>query len=106
MPYTINTAGSTIGGKVFYYHNQAAGFPNETQWGTAADPLYPTSPNPPGVINPGFTCNSREVVIQKIHSNHDYFPGYLGQPWEIYVTMPIGSHLWRTSGPMLVVQPQ
>lgn len=26
-------------------------------------------------------------------------------PWEIYVTIPIGSHLWRTSGPLLVVGP-
>lgn len=104
--YTANDIpnNNVLSNDVYYYKNLDPNAQNETQWGTMANPLYPTSPNPPGTINPGFTCNSREVVIESIHPERDTF-NYT-QPWEIYVTMPIGSHLWRTSGPLLVVQPQ
>lgn len=84
--------------KVYYYYNPAVA--NDTQWGTPGNP-YPTGPG-----QPGYTCNSREVVIDKVFSERVNFPGYGGQPWEMYVIIPIGSYLWQTSGPMLVVRPQ
>lgn len=97
--YTGNTLGTPLTSRVYYYHNQTTGFPNETQWSPGP---YPT--NPGG--GPSYTCNSREVVIEKVFGEHIKFTGYAGIPWEIYVTIPIGSYLWQTSGPMLVVRPQ
>lgn len=102
--YDVNEApnNSSISDKVYYYFDSNA--PNKTEWGTTANPLYPTAPNPPGIINPGFTCNSREVVIENLFPDRELI-AYGNPQWEISVTMPIGSHLWRTSGPLLVVGP-
>lgn len=104
MPYTVNMLGSTIGSNVFYYHNQTAGFPNETQWGTPANPLYPTTPSG-GTPIPGFSCNSREVVIEELFPDTRTFSYGGSSTWSVRVGMAIGSHLWRTSGPMLIVSP-
>lgn len=96
--YNANVNGIALPNKVYYYFNPAAGgILNETSWPAP----YPTVPG-----QAGYNCNSREVVIEMLHAHHRTFSGYLGQPWEIYVTMPIGSYLWQTSGPMLVVKPQ
>jgi len=102
--YTANDIpnNNVLSNNVYYYKNQDPSVPNDTQWGTTTSPLYPTNPSS-GIPIPGFSCNSREVVIDQFFPDRDTF-NYT-QPWQIYVTMPIGSHLWRTSGPMLVVGP-
>src|SRR5690606_21482203 len=103
IPYWIPAGGiqaNVPGGAglrdVLYYHNQTAGVPTDTKW-----PMpYPTMPGAPG-----YFCNSREVVIKQAHlDKYTFF--YNGNPWEIHIGMAIGSHLWLTSGPFLVVQPQ
>lgn len=101
-PYTatIPTPGSsTPMTPVLYYKNQTPGIPNDTQWGPPGS-LYPTGPG-----QPGYSCNSREVVINKIYSERRLFSYNGVNNWNVTVVMAIGSHLWRTSGPMLIVQP-
>lgn len=83
---------------VYYYHNTSAGVPTNTVW-TAP---YPSGPSPGPT--PAYSCNSREVVIKDAHSDRETF--FLGlQEWEVIVGMSIGSHLWLTSGPTLIVRP-
>ena len=84
---------------VFYYHNTTPGILPDTQWDFPYPISTPTGPNP------DYICNSREVVIKQAYSNKYTFT-YNGAPWEVWVVMAIGSHLWLTSGPFLVVQPQ
>ena len=104
MPYKANMipSGGILSNNVYYYYNPSA--PNDTQWGTPGGSPYPTSPNPPGTPNPNFICNSREVVIEQFFPDQTLI-SYGSPQWQIYVTMPIGSYLWQTSGPMLVVGP-
>ncbi len=81
---------------VHYYHNTDPAVQTYTEW-TAP---YPTSNPPVGT----YVCNSREVVIKEAFPFRDSF-SYGGRNWIIYVIIPIGSYLWQTSGPMLVVEP-
>lgn len=94
--YASNTS---HGGNVYYYLNQTPGAPNETQW-VAPYPVSDSNGNP----NPNYICNSREVVIDQVFPDTEKF-SYGGTNWRVIVGMAIGSHLWRTSGPMLIVGP-
>ncbi len=82
---------------VYYYHNQTPGVSNETIWNFAYPIMSTTN-------NPDFFCNSREVVIKDAHPSSRPITTYT-RPWEVRVVMAIGSNLWRTSGPYLVVRP-
>src|SRR5690606_38334048 len=57
-PYTATIPTSGISTPVLYYKNQDPSVLDDTQWTPG---LYPTGPGG----GPGYTCNSREVVIVK-----------------------------------------